>query len=320
MIETFGTHPNGDTHERITIGDDLLTVSLLTYGASIQSIKIAGVPFSLCLGFETLEEYLNAGSYFGAVVGRVANRIGNGRADIDGIAHTFDRNEADRHTLHGGAGNIGVLRWKIKNSTSTSAILSLTDPDGTNGFPGNLQITARFEVLPDGCLEISLEAVTDSTTLCNLAPHPYFNLNGSGDAREQVLHVEAVSITETDDENIPTGALKPVFGTPWDHRRSQKMVETGLSYDTNFCLSHAREQLREVARLVGRDSGVTMRIETSEPGLQVYDGAGLRTPYSGIAIEPQCWPDAPNNPHFPSILLRPGSLSRQTTRFHFAQG
>lgn len=317
MITKFGEHPNGEAVHKITIGDERLSASLLTYGASLQSISFGEYPFSLCLGFTTLAEYLNAGSYFGAVVGRVANRIGNGRAMIDGTAHSFDLNEAGLHTLHGGRDGIGTRVWTIADNTEHSVTLSISDPDGKNGFPGEISISAHFEILPDARLQISLEATTDAPTLCNLAPHPYFNLNGSGDAREQILQIAATMTTATDAENIPTGKLNSVTGTAWDHREAKRMIETGLRYDTNFCLSNTQVPLRDVGLLSGEKSGITMRIATTEPGLQVYDGAGLRAPYSGIALEPQAWPDAPNHPNFPNIALHPGTVSRQVSRFSF---
>jgi aldose 1-epimerase len=319
MIAKFGEHPNGKTVHQIIIGDEHLRVSLLTYGASIQSIKFEEFPFSLCLGFPTLDAYLNAKSYFGAVIGRVANRIAEGRATIDGSPYIFDQNEAGQHTLHGGREGVGTRMWTLAEASDRRATLTLSDADGMNGFPGTLDIAAHFEVLPHACLEVSLEASTAAPTLCNLAPHPYFNLDGYGDARLQTLQVNADAILVTDDEMIPTGDVASVSGTPWDHREAKRMNETGLRYDTNFCLSPAQVPLRDVARLSGEDSGITMRIATTEPGLQVYDGAGLSSPFSGIALEPQAWPDAPNHPNFPSILLRPGAVSRQTSRFSFGR-
>ena len=317
MVANFGTLANGEVVQRVEIGDGFLTVSLLTYGASIQSIRMAGCPFSLCLGFDTLDGYLTSRSYFGAIVGRVVNRIGNGQAVIDGTPHVFDRNEAGRHTLHGGAHGIGRRVWKITDADARSATLSITDPDGANGFPGTLSVAVRYEVKPGGILAISLQAETDAATLCNLAPHPYFNLNGAGDARAQILQVEAVCFLETDAENIPTGKLIPVAGTRWDHRTGQIMLDSGLAYDTNFCLSGSRQPLRRVARLSGLESGISLNIETTEPGLQVYDGSGLSAAYSGIALEPQGWIDAANNPDFPGTLLRPGAVSRQLTQLVF---
>lgn len=317
MAEAFGTLPSGEVVQRVIIGDDNLTISVLTYGATMQSVRLADVPYSLCLGFENLDGYLNGGAHMGAIVGRVANRIGNGRASIDGTVHEFDRNEGGRHTLHGGSGGLSLQNWTLGEVTGRSVDLAATESSGSQGFPGQLEVTARYAVLEGGVLEISLEATSDAPTLCNLAPHPYFNLNGDGDAREQLLRIASAAVTATDDEKIPTGELLTAFGTTWDHRTEKPMLATGFSYDHNFCLSYEREPIRNVARLTGARGGISMQIDTTEPGLQVYDGAGLATPYSGIALEPQSWPDAPNHSHFPGIDLLPGEVLRQVTRFTF---
>lgn len=319
MIESFGTLPNGEDVQRITIGDDDFRVSVLTYGATMQSIHLADVPFSLCLGFNSLQDYLSRGAYVGAIVGRVANRISGGRSEIDSKTYDFNRNENGKHTLHGGPQSLSHRNWTVSAQHPNAVVLKTTLPSGENGFPGTLDVTASYEITNAGSLDITLAAQTDQPTLCNLAPHPYFNLNGGGDAREQRLAVNADSFTTTDDEKIPTGELASVAGTAWDHRTEKRMLDSGLAYDHNFCLSKKREALRPVARLTGTESGISMEIETTEPGLQVYDGAGLARPYSGIALEPQCWPDAPNHAGFPSILLRPDETSRQVTRLKFTR-
>ena len=319
MSADFGLLPNGEVVKRIDLTRDDLSLSVLTYGGTIQSIELKGVPFSLCVGFETLTEYQSSTACVGAIVGRVANRIGKGRAEIDGTLYTFDRNENDRHTLHGGKGNLASKNWSLISHTPDAVRLQTQLMDGENGFPGNVDVSVNYRLRAGGILEIVLEAKTDAPTLCNLAPHPYFNLNGGGDAREQTLLIDTEEIIETDAEKIPTGALLPVEGTPWDHRIERRISESGATYDHNYCLGTERTTLRPIARLNGVESGVSMEIATTEPGLQIYDGAGLHTPYAGIAIEPQCWPDAPNHNTFPSILLRPGETSRQVTRFTFSR-
>ena len=317
MIEDFGTLPSGEAVKRITIGDAALSVAVLTYGGTMQSVHLAGVPHSLCLGFETLDDYLKRGVHMGAILGPVANRIAGGRAEIDGTGHTFERNQNGRHTLHSGLQAFSLKNWGFSHEGPRVLQLDTRVLQGDTGIPGPLNVTARYEILDGGVLEISLEATTEAPTICNLAPHPYFTLDGHGDARHQRLMVDAAAVTVTDDEKIPTGESKSVEGTAWDHRAGQRMLDTGLAYDTNFCLSNERKPLRSVARLSGER--VTMEIETTEPGLQVYDGSGLETPYSGIALETQGWPDAPNHAAFPSIELRPGDISRQVTRFIFSK-
>ena len=319
MGEEFGLLPNGELVRRANIRNDTISLSVLTYGATMQSIELKDVPFSLCLGFETLEQYLSSTACVGAIVGRVANRIGGGRAVIDGIPQIFDRNESNLHTLHGGSGNLASKNWSLVSHTSDAVRLQTQLKDGENGFPGTMEITADYILRAGNTLEIVLEAKTDASTLCNLAPHPYFNLNGSGDAREQSLFVNADVLTEANADKIPTGALLPVDDTPWDHRTERQISESGAAYDHNYCVGKERTTLRPVARLKGMVSGATMQIATTEPGLQVYDGGGLHPPYAGIALEPQCWPDAPNHETFPSILLRPGETSRQVTQLTFSK-
>jgi len=236
MDDGFGILPNGEPVTRVSIGGGALTLTALTYGAIIQSIKLEGTPFSLCLGFETLDEYLSRKGCVGAIVGRVANRIGGGRAEIDGEHFEFDRNENERHTLHGGKDSLANRNWSLAAHSQTSLRLETRLLAGGNGFPGNLDVTAEYTLRDTNVLEIVLEAQTDTPTLCNLAPHPYFNLNGGGDARAQTLFVDAVAMTETNDEKIPTGKLLPVSDTPWDHVNEKSMLDGGAAYDLNYCV------------------------------------------------------------------------------------
>ena len=318
MREKFGNLPNGEPVERFSIGNGDLHLTALTYGAAIQSINLKGIHFSLCLGFETLDEYLGNSGCVGAIVGRVANRISGGQAEIDGKFHAFDRNENGRHTLHSGASNLANRNWSLAAQSENALRFKTQLPAGESGFPGNLKITADYILHDANRLEIILEARTDAPTLCNLAPHPYFNLNGGGDSRKQALSIDAAMVTETNDEKIPTGNLTALSGTPWDHQ-SEKRMDRGVAYDYNYCVGNERTALRPVAHLIGLEAGVTMQIATTEPGLQVYDGSGLTQPYAGIALEPQCWPDAPNHPGFPSIVLRPGETSQQVTQLTFSR-
>lgn len=309
--------PDDEAVARVTIGDERLSASIIGYGAALQSVRLSGATHSLCIGYPSLDQYRTRGGMAGAIVGRVANRIGDGRAVIEGVEHRFDRNEGGRHTLHGGSTGLATRVWRVEDAGERFVSFVVEDPDGANGFPGTLTARARYEIAPGGILRLTLEATTDAPTLCNLAPHPYFNLDGEGDARRQSLWIDAETMLAVDDAKIPTGARLPVSGTPLDHRQARPMIEGGAAYDHNYCLSDNRVALRPVARLTGAQSGITMEVRTTEPGLQVYDGAGLNTPYAGIALEPQAWPDAPNYQGFPSILLTPGTVSRQVTEFAF---
>ena len=315
----FGTTPAGEAVARVTIGDEALSASIIGYGAALQALHLPGFAPSLCLGYPGLEAYRTRGGIAGAIVGRVVNRIGHGCAMIDGVEHRFDRNESGRHTLHGGSNGLATRVWELEEVGERFASFIIEDPSGTNGFPGTLTARARYEIHPGGILRLTLEATSNAPTLCNLAPHPYFNLDGGGDARRQSLRIDADAVLAVDEAKIPTGARLSVAGTTLDHRQPRPMIDGGAAYDHNYCLSERRVALRPVARLAGAQSGISMEVRTTEPGLQVYDGAGLDTPYAGIALEPQGWPDAPNHSGFPGIELRPGAVSRQVTEFAFTR-
>ncbi len=304
---------------RVTIGDETLSASIIGYGAALQAVRLAGTAHSLCVGYPSVEDYPKRGGCAGAIVGRVANRLGHGRAVIGGTEYRIDRNEGAKHTLHGGKDGLGQRVWQVVETGEHFVTLEVQDPDGANGFPGTLTARARYEIRPGGILRLTLEARTDAPTLCNLAPHPYFNLDGDGDARRQSLWVDAETVLAVDADTVPTGAHLAVADAGLDHREARPIIESGAAYDHNYCLSTDRVALRPVARLVGARSGVAMEVRTTEPGLQIYDGAGLDTPYAGIAMEPQGWPDAPNHAGFPDITLRPGDVSRQVTEFAFSR-
>ena len=206
------------------------------------------------------------------------------------------------------------------------AVLTLDLANGLGGFPGNRRISARFDLRPPARLTLGLRAETDAPTLMNLANHSYWNLDGSPDIAGHQLRIAADRYTLVDNRKIPVGTAD-VTGTPFDLRHGITL-QTRPTFDTNFCLASARRPLTGVAELTGR-KGITLGLETTEPGLQVYDAATKRTapqlghlgvsygPFAGVALEPQIWPDAPNRPDFPSALLQPGEIYDQTPRFTF---
>lgn len=326
-IDIFDHLPDGRAVSRLTLRGPRLSASLLTLGATVQDLRLAGAPHPLVLGFPTLAPYLGAGLYVGAMVGRFANRIGGGRFTLDGVEHQTDRNFLGRHLLHGGADGIHQHLWEVADLAEDRATLTLCLPDGHMGFPGTIRIGAEFSVAGDG-LDITLSAATDAPTLCNLAHHGYFDLDGLGDIRGHRLRIAADHYLPVTPDLIPTGAVADVSGTPFDFRHGPligaRIAEQG--YDHNLCLAPARRPLTEVARLEGR-SGPVLTIETTEPGLQLYDGrhfTGLpgldgRTygAHAGVALETQGWPDAPNHPHFPDTTLRPGQPWQSRTVYRF---
>lgn len=327
-VEDFGPRPDGQRVSRFAIAGHGLSAWVLTHGATLQDLRLAGCPQPLVLGFPRLEPYLSEGMYFGAVVGRFANRIGHGRAWIGGKERHLDRNFLGRHLLHGGTDGTGVRNWQLDEVAADSVTLHDRLPDGHMGFPGALEVTVRYAIAAGPVLEIEITATTDAETLCNFAQHSYFNLSGQPTVADHLLCCPADRYTATDAELIPTGETPPVAGTRHDWRhpaRLGKRLEAGL-IDDNLCLGDARlSEPRMVAEL-SAPGGPRLRLESTEPGLQVYAGDHIRPrapglcgrPYrrfAGIALEPQLWPDAPNHPGFPSARLRPGETYRQITRF-----
>jgi aldose 1-epimerase len=265
---------------------------------------------------------------WGAIVGPVANRIGGATAEIDGTRHRFEANQAGRNTLHGGAGNIHKRLWDIVAADATSVTLSIELADGLGGFPGNRRITAAYRLTEAPALELVITAATDAPTLMNPAFHGYWNLGTGPDWGGHRLRVAADRVLENDADNLPTGRVLEVAGTGFDFREARE-IRPGqtIRLDNNFCLAAARRPLTPVAWLEAPDGALTLEVATTEPGLQIFDGAPVGSgdhpghrgvPYggcAGLAFEPQFWPDAPNRPAFPSILMRPGDDWRQVSTF-----
>jgi len=329
LIEHFGNLENGETVERVVISNADLTVSLITYGASIQDIRLAGHSPSLVLGFPKLEPYLR-NQYFGAMVGRVANRIANGRFELGGNNFQTDRNEHGKTTLHGGAKGISNRVWKLVDHDKTSATFSYVDLGMKTGFPGDCEITCRYLVTTDNALEYEITAVSTQDTICNIAHHSYFNLSGSDPIFHHELEVDADHFLPVDEAQIPTGQKKSVIETDFDFRTRRQLAAISSSHlDHNFCLSDAKRALQKVGELHAHSTGIKMEFATTEPGLQIYTGSGLAitdpghdgaiySAHTGIAIEPQGWPNACNEPGFPSTKLTFGETYRQKSQFKFS--
>lgn len=323
----FGTLPDGTLVDRISIAGGGLTAHVLTYGATVQDLRLEGVNHPLVLGAPALEPYLGPMTYFGAIVGRFANRIADGRFSIGGTTHQVPANWLGRHALHGGPVGTGQKVWQIGDVAANSLRLDLTLPDGDMGFPGEMSVSARFVLGGDGDLAIDIQAQTDAPSPCSFAHHGYFNLDGGAGITTHLLQINAQSYLPVDDDLIPTGQAADVVGTPFDFRTVREVGTKGI--DHNFCLSFGRMPIRPVAELFSSKSGISMRVETTEPGLQIYDGAyipkkgllglddRLYGPFAGIAMEAQSWPDTPNHPDFPSALLRPSETYSRQSRYRF---
>ncbi|MFD0979122.1 aldose epimerase family protein [Tropicimonas aquimaris] len=328
--EVFGLMPDGTPVRRYTLRGGGLTAQYLTYGAVLQDLRLEGHEAPLVLGFEAFDDYLAHSRYFGATAGRYANRIRDGHLELDGETFQLDTNYLGRHTLHGGAAGIGKRVWELKDLTADSITLGIRAADGEMGFPGNLEILQTVRLAGGGVLDITLLARSDAPTLCNLAHHSYFNLGAAETIDGHLLEVAAEAYLPVDAEMIPTGERASVAGTRFDFRTPASLgpaCAQGL-IDHNFCLSSGREAIRRVAELCCPDRGLSMELRSTEPGLQVYDGSALDVPVpgldgrrmgprSGVALEPQVWPDAPHHPDFPQAVLRPGETYSQHTQFIF---
>lgn len=324
--ETFGTAPDGSAVERVRISNGVLTAFIMTWGAAVQDLRLAGHAHPLVLGFDDFADYPLHSPYFGIVAGRCANRIRDGRFTLDGVAYEVDRNSQGHH-LHGGARGIGERNWRVERHDSRSVTLALTDRDGEMGYPGTCVLRATYEIREPATLSLVLEAETDAPTLVNLAPHSYFNLDGSEAINAHELRINAAHHLSVDSECLPTGESKPVEGTPFDFRKMRPVGDG--TYDHNFCLSDKRVEKRDVAVLSSPLSGIAMTLATTEPGLQFYDGAKLDLAVAGLGgrhygrsaglcLEPQIWPDAINHAQFPSPVLRPGERYRHETDYRFS--
>lgn len=335
--ETFGETTTGEPVRRFDIEGGGLKATVLSYGAIVQSLRIAGHDAPLVLGFDKFEDYLSHPNYFGAVAGRHANRIRDGRFTLAGVRHAIDPDHPERNGLHGGPEGYAHRNWRVTRSGADFVTLSLTDRAGTMGFPGTMEVSCTYALKAPGVLSVEFSATTDELTICNLAHHSYFNLDdgGAGSILDHRITMPAAAYLPVDDGLIPTGEVRPVDGTEFDFRLARTIRPAPGSqlpgYDHNFCLSSARGALRQAAWVQGSRSGVEMEVWTTEPGLQLYTGQYLQDgmkglsgtvyhPHSGFCMEPQVWPDLPNRPYFPQALLRPDETYRQTTEYRFRAG
>nr|WP_210333654.1 aldose epimerase family protein [Rhizobium sp. ARZ01] len=324
--------PTGEPVYRITISGGGLTAQVITWGAVIQDLRLAGHPPPLVLGFEKLSDYLAHSPYFGATPGRNSNRIGNGRFEIDGTAYQLELNENGVTHLHGGSDCIAKCNWQIVEQSESHVVLRIVDPDGRAGYPGNCTITCTYRLGGEGTLSVLYETTSDAATIANVCQHSYFNLDGGEDALGHDLMIAADHYLPVDSRLIPTGEIRPVDGTPFDLREMTPLRRQtdagGGAFDHNFCLAAERRAKSSVARARSLNSGVSMEVRTTEPGVQFYTGAKLDVPvpghegrrygpFAGFCLETQIWPDAVNHAAFPKAVLRPGETLRQETDYVF---
>ncbi|MGR3497863.1 MAG: aldose epimerase family protein [Limimaricola soesokkakensis] len=315
----FATDAQGRAVHRLSLSGAGLSVDLLTRGSILHAVRLDGLDRNLTIGSDDLATYDGAMKYFGAIIGPVANRIAGARATIDGAEYRFTANH-HRALLHSGRHGTQFKIWEVIEETADTATLAVDLPDGADGFPGNRRITARWSLRAPATLRLELEATTDEPTLMNPVNHSYWNLAGTPTIEGQLLRIAAGHWLPTDAESLPTGEIAPTPGSSHDFRAPRAITPGEPPLDHNFCLSHEDAELREIMEMIG--GGVTMRVATTAPGLQVYDGrdadrAGL-APYAGLAIEAQRWPDAPHHPAFPSFRITPGAGFRQITEWRFS--
>lgn len=345
----FGHLSDGAPVEAITlVGRKGMSATILSYGATLQSLIVPdrdGVLADVTLGHATLAGYLGQPQYLGSSVGRVANRIAGGRFVLDGEEYAVPCNNGP-NALHGGPGGFDKALWDVlavRSVPEPMVRFKHISPDGDQGFPGELTVTATYTLSDAGALTIDYAATTDRATIVNLTNHAYWNLAGEGSeagAMDHVLMIPAAYFLPTDASAIPTGELCPVEGTPFDFREpaaigarvsdtAHEQIRIGSGYDHNWVVARERSDTpRLVAQLSHPASGRTLDVLSTEPGVQFYSGNfldGSSTGKSGkcyrtgdgIALEPQMFPDTPNRPEFGSIRLEPGEAYHHRIVFSF---
>ena len=345
MRRRFGELADGTPIDAYTLTNaHNMTVRVLTYGGIVQMLRVpdrAGQVGDVVLGFDDLAPYVDRSPYFGAIIGRYANRIARGRFTLDETTYELPTNEGSHH-LHGGAHGFHHVVWKAAPFIRSDRIglrLSYCSPDGDAGYPGALGAHVVYTLTEASELTIDYEATSDRPTVVNLTHHSYFNLAGhdAGDVLDHELTIDADAFTPTDCKLIPTGAILPVAGTPFDFRRATRIgdridapddqIRNAGGYDHNWVL-RGRSSLSRAARLAEPRSGRVMHVYTSEPGLQFYSGNFLDGtllgkgghPYarrSGLCLETQHYPDSPNHEAFPSVVLHPGQTYRSRSVYAF---
>lgn len=320
-----------------------IQVAITNYGARIVSLLVktkTGKWVDVVIGFDSLEAYLKTDEiYHGTIVGRYANRIARGTFSLNNQTFHLPTNNGVNH-LHGGPDGFHNAVWNVENASESVLELRYFSKDGEEGYPGNLSIRVVY-TLEANALRIDFNATSDQDTVINVTNHAYFNLNGqgSGSIEKHQLQVNASRFTAIDETLIPTGELIPVTDTPFDFTTPKSIglhinekhtqIQHGQGYDHNYVLDKKDNELSPAAKAVGEQTGISLEVITTEPGVQLYTGnfmkgtnrikQGLRDEYrSGFCLETQHFPDSPNHPHFPSTILRAGDTFTSTTLFRFS--
>lgn len=341
----FGTLPDGKAVQLFTLKNSKGTeVKISSYGGIIVSIMVpdkTGKMEDVVLGYDSLSGYLSrANPYFGTIVGRFANRIAGGRFTLEGQQYQLDPNFRPNH-MHGGNKGFDKVVWQAKEFKGDEGVgvrLQYTSPDGEEGYPGNLSTEVVYTLTEDNALKIDYQATTDKPTILNLTNHSYFNLTGNAkrDVLDHVLMIDADSMVPVNQNLIPTGQLKAVAGTPFDFNQptavgtriaeNDEQLKFGNGYDHSWAFAN-KDGLQLVASVYEPQSGRFMEVFTTEPGMQIYTanylngtgkGEANYKPRYAICLETQHFPDSPNQPNFPSVVLKPGESFQSTTSYRFS--
>jgi aldose 1-epimerase len=342
--ESFGSTPTGQPVELfILTNQNGVELRVISYGGIITSLRIPdrdGEMADVVLGHESVAAYAADTSNFGAIIGRVVNRISGSRFTIDGRAYRVAANRPPNH-LHGGPVGFDRVVWHVTPLADAGGLeLRHLSPDGDQGYPGNLDVVVRYLLTERDELVVDYQATTDQPTPVNLSQHSYFNLAGhdSGDILRHLLWINADGFTPMRPDLTPTGTVVPVDGTPFDFRTptaigariraEDEQIRIGHGYDHNFAINRSGPGLVHAAQLIDPRSGRMLDVHTSEIGMQLYTGNYIEEAvpgkrghrygrHAGLSLETQHFPDAPNQPAFPSIILRPGTEYRSQTVFRF---
>jgi aldose 1-epimerase len=339
---SFGQTPDGKQVDLYTLTNtNGLTAKITNYGAILVSLDVPdrdGNFADITLGYDNLADYVKRNAFFGATVGRYANRIGGAKFTLNGVEYKLVANNGPNH-LHGGTKGFDKVVWRLDDlhHDADGAVVKLTyvSEDGEEGYPGNLACSVTYTLTSNNELRIDYEAETDKATVVNLTNHSYFNLagQGNGDVLNHVLMLNADKYTVFDDALIPTGEIRSVEGTPFDFTSptsiGARIDQVGNGYDQNYVLNGGGGKLALCARVLEPTTGRIMEIDTTEPGVQFYtgnfldgslvgkDGKAYKKHYA-FCLETQHFPDSPNKPNFPSVVLQPGQKFTSTTVYKFS--
>lgn len=324
----FNAEIDGKKVSLYTLKNGFLTMEVTNYGGRVVSLWMPdykGSYDNIVVGYDNIDKYINneGERYLGAPVGRYANRIAKGKFTLDGKKYELYKNN-NGNTLHGGEFGVDRLVWDVVSATDNAIVMHLLLPDGMDGFPGNLDITMTYTLTPDNEFRVDYQATTDKPTVCNLSHHSFFNLKGAGngDILDHNLMINGKLITVVDANLIPTGNFIPVQGTPMDFT-SMKPIGADLKkyhpqmdnvgcYDFNWVINKLIESLGLAASVMEPTSGRVMEVMTDQPGLQFYSGM-----MTAFALETQLFPDSPNQPNFPSAVLRPDGEYHHTCIYKY---